>query len=303
MLTKGLLKVSYLKKKLATEFLNYKSGDFIETISKYQEKFNASRGSVQIALKELQVEKVITLHSKGASGTQVVKLDYDSLLEILDINAIIGSMPLPYSSRYEGLASSFVQSFKQAPFRFAWSYRRGSLNRVQGLMNDGYDFIILSQMAAKYYQSIYDFKILTELEDNSYSSKHVWVVKKGITEIKDGMKIGLDKASFDQFFLTNKAVTNLKVDFVDVTFPNVVKDILNGNIDAVIWSQDMLEAFNNTNEIDTLVLNEVEEYERAVIVAKKDRGDVAKIVRDYIKINKIKEHQDQVINKKLIPIL
>lgn len=300
MLTKGLLKVSYLKKKLAAEFLNYKSGDFIETISKYQEKFNASRGSVQIAIKELQVEKVIFLQSKGASGTQIVKLDYEKLLQILDINTILGAMSLPYALRYEGLASSFAEAFKKAPFRFAWSFKRGSLNRINGLMNDYYDFLVLSQMAAKYYQSIYDFKIALELEDNSYSSEYALIIQKGKKEIKDGMKIGIDKSSFDQFYLTNYIIKDKKVELVDIYLPNVIGEFTNGNIDAVLWNMDMINQFK-TKDMDVLKLDLPEGYNKAVIITKKERGDVSKIIKDYIKPAKIQEFQNKVMSGEISP--
>lgn len=300
MFAKGLLKVAYLKKKFALEFLNYKSGDYIETISAYQEKFNSSRGSVQIALKELQIEKIIILQSKGASGTQIVKLDYNKLLEILDIDTLIGAMPLPYTVRHEGLGAAFVQSFKDAPFRFACSYRQGSLNRIKGLINNYYDFVILSKMASDYYKNIYDFKEILLLEDESYNAKHVWVVKKGVKEVTPGMRIGLDKSSFDQFFLVNKAVGDMDVKLVDIHFPNVINEILSENIDAAVWTLDMVNTFKSDkiDIIDNLNLNDAR---AAVIIAKKDRGDVNKIIKDYIKPSIIKNYQEKVMQGVIVP--
>lgn len=305
MFSKGLLKVAYLKKRFALEFLNYKSNDYIETVSAYQEKFNSSRGSIQIALKELQMEKVITLHSKGASGTQVVHLDYNRLLEIVDINTIIGGMPLPYTSRQEGLAAAFVQSFKNASFRFACSYKQGSLNRIKGLMNNDYDFIILSKMASEYYKNIYDFKELLVLNENSYNGKHAWVVRKGIKEIKDGMRVGLDKSSFEQFYLVNQTTEGKKLELVDMHFPNVINDILSNNIDAAIWNVDMIKTFH-CDQIDVIEVNSLDSTSKehansAVVITKQGRGDVAKIVKDYIKPAIIRSYQEKIMQGIIVP--
>lgn len=301
MLTSGLLKVVYLKKRLALEFLGLKPGDAISTITQYQEKFGSSRGSIQIALKEMQMEKVVSLKSQGAHGTKIIGLDYDSLLRMLDIDTVIGAMPVPYHLRQEGLATAFMQSFHNAPFRFACSYNQGSLKRIKGLINNSYDFIILSKMAADYYKNIYDFKEVLQLADGSYSAPHVWVVRKGIKSIEPDMKVGIDRSSYDQYFLVNKATQNMRLNFVDIRFPSVVSNILNGSIDAAVWNLDMMDTFQST-QVDIIdSFPHVDDERAAVVVCKPGRGDMIKIIKDYVKPLVIQNLQEQVMAGSMLP--
>src|SRR5690606_8426646 len=114
------------------------------------------------------------------------------------------------------------------------------------------------------------------------------------------MRIGLDKSSFDQFFLVNKAVGDMDVKLVDIHFPNVINEILNENIDAAVWTLDMVNTFKSDkiDIIDNLNLNDAR---AAVIIAKKDRGDVNKIIKDYIKPSIIKNYQEKVMQGIIVP--
>lgn len=301
MLSTGLLKVVYIKKRLALDFLNLKAGDCISTITEYQEKFGCSRGSIQIALKELQIEKIVSLKSKGAHGTQIIKLDYNKLLDLLDVNTVIAAMPAPYHLRQEGLASAFMHSFKEAPFRFACSYNQGSLNRIKGLINGSYDFIILSKMASNYYRQIYDFHEIIQLADGSYSAPHLWVVRKGIKKIEPNMRVGIDRTSYDQFFLINKATDNMKLQYVEIRYPSVITNILNGTIDAAVWNMDMIDTFKS-EDIDIIdSFPHVEDERAAVVVCKKGRGDIIKIVKDYVKPLIVKKYQEDVMKGLIAP--
>ncbi|MFP3490957.1 YhfZ family protein, partial [Staphylococcus sp. SIMBA_130] len=70
------------------------------------------------------------------------------LQEIAGIAPLIGSMPLLYSRKYEGLATGMVEAFELSGKRINLSYMRGGLNRIESIRTKRSDFSIVSKMTA-----------------------------------------------------------------------------------------------------------------------------------------------------------
>jgi len=125
---------------LAREMLTYYKGDKIKTVSEYVENFSSARGTIQTALKFLQEIHAIDLISRGQLGTFIVKIDYKKLWELSDYNVIMGVMPLPYSKRYEGIATGLYKSFYEKDIPFSLAFMRGSTKRIEALTLGKYSF-------------------------------------------------------------------------------------------------------------------------------------------------------------------
>ena len=103
-----LAKSGYATIKIAVEFLNAEKGDRIKTVSELEEIYHFSRGTIQNALKALKSLNAISTVSKGKQGTILTNKNDGILLTIVGIKAVVGCMPLPYSKRYEGLATGLI---------------------------------------------------------------------------------------------------------------------------------------------------------------------------------------------------
>ena len=101
-------------RKLANLLLAFQEGDRIPTVTELNDQIQLARGTVQNAIKLLQQCGAVELESHGKSGTILKKRDVKKLLEIAGITNILGVMPLPYSRRYEGLATGLVASMENS---------------------------------------------------------------------------------------------------------------------------------------------------------------------------------------------
>ena len=108
-------------KTLAKRMLCFEEGERIPTVTELNNEIHLARGTVQNAIKLLQKSGAVTLEAHGQSGTILKKKDVRKLLEIAGISHILGVMPLPYSKRYEGLATGLVADLETGTtFRFRW---------------------------------------------------------------------------------------------------------------------------------------------------------------------------------------
>jgi hypothetical protein len=307
--TKMMSKIGYTTSMLAREFLLKNKGDRINTISAYAENFSTGRGTVQAAISFLTEHHALELESKGHLGSYIINLDYQLLWEIADLGMIMGLLPLPYSLRYEGLATGLNREFKQADFQYSIAYTRGSEKRINVLQEDKYDFVILSKFAANYYQAELqnelDLEILMDFGPGSYLSKHVIVFSDPASQqIESGMKIGLDPSSADHKILTELECQDKDVEFVELTYMKIMEHIRNKTIDAAVWNYDEISELENINFSDlqnesSLTMNK--EISTAVILVNKNSRLIRRILNKTIDPAEVVKLQQAVLKRQLIP--
>ncbi len=289
---------------LAKEFLTKEEGDRINTVAEYAEKYSLARGTVQSALKFLCEQEAVAIDRRGHLGSFLTKIDYMKLLKVTDINFIVGVMPLPYTKRYEGLATGLYNSEFAKRFSLNLAYMRGAGNRLESLIQDRYDFAVMSKLAAKHYiKEGYLVDIVLNLGKNSFVGNHVLVFSNPMgNTIVDGMKVGIDSTSIDHELITRRLVEGRKVKLFDMPYSILKSMLLDGELDATVMTLDevMGKDLNyNTTSVDLLV-DDFENTE-AVIVAKKDRPEIRKILEQYLDKGAILDIQDKVMKNKLTP--
>jgi hypothetical protein len=181
--------------RLAQDFLSRKVGDRILSISEYQEKFQVSRGTVQNSLNYLKERGAVSLISRGHMGTFIEKLDYHRLQECSFNKEILGSMPLPYSLCYQGLATALYQLMK--PYAFNLVYARGSGSRMKLLSSDVCQFAVCSLYAAEEaIGSNADIEIALDLGPGTYLTRHVMIFRDPEKKAIETSKIVDDRIHF-----------------------------------------------------------------------------------------------------------
>lgn len=227
-------------KHIAQELIQLDIGVKIPRVSDYSEKLNFGRGTVQSALSLLEEMKAIKIEARGHLGTFLIRKDNDLLSEIAGISPLVGSMPLPYSRKYEGLATGIIEAFESKGKKIYLSYMRGGLNRIETVRTKRSDFVIVSKMTAEKVLSDYpNLKIIKRLGMNSYVSAHkIFLADSNEEEIRDDMKIGVDMDSLDQRNLTFTEFGGRNVEFVNVNYMQLFEMLLSKQIDAAVWNQD-----------------------------------------------------------------
>ena len=289
--------------KLSRKLLKYAIGERIPTITEFSKKINLARGTIQIAQKNLINSKAIAIESKSHMGSYLVKKNNAILLEFAGISYIVGAMPLPYSKRYEGLASGIIISAEnqdKAPLNLA--YMRGAKSRMDMVENGRYDVAIVSKFAAeKYISENQTLQIVLSFGKGSYTGKHVLMLHDSrLSEVKNGMKVGIDESSYDQIELTQIVCKNKKVEYVPIEYSRTIECVQSGDIDATVMNID--EVLDKKFPIHYV---EIQGYSfdntEAVIVASKEHTEIAYLLREIIDKEAVLNIQKLIMEDKIIP--
>ncbi|CEI80898.1 hypothetical protein BN997_00710 [Oceanobacillus oncorhynchi] len=293
-------------KKIAKVLIELEKGEKIPRVSDYSDTLSIGRGTVQHALRLLEEMKAIKLEARGHLGTYLMWKDDDILLEIAGIAPLIGSMPLPYSRKYEGLASGIVEAFETVGKRVNLIYMRGGANRVEALRTKRCDYAVVSKMTANATLSKYpNLKILESLGANSYVSSHkVFLVGSEHPGVQEGMKVGVDRESLDQMQLTLAEFKGRNVQFVDVNYMQLFDKLQAKEIDATIWNVDekkMIQTFKSISLQSPEARKMSKDTSEAVIIIDSDREEEMKEKWNSVEKDRILQIQKSVERGEIIP--
>lgn len=283
--------------RLAQDLLTRKKGDRIPSISEYQAKFGVSRGTVQNSLNYLKERKAVTLISRGHMGTFIASLDYPRLQECSFNKEILGSMPLPYTLCYQGLATALFQAM--SPYAFNLVYARGSSSRMKLLASDVCQFTVCSLYAAEAAMRSNDhIEIALDLGPGTYLSKHMLIFREpGKTAIEPGMRVAYDRDSMDHQHLTEAMVRGVPdVILTDMKAHQTIKAIRSGQIDAGIWILDsILESGDqDLNMIPIPLTTETAKFSSAAFVVEKNNQEIAQLLRQALRPEIVRQIQKAV---------
>ena len=285
---------------IAKTFLEINIGDRMDSIPKYAAKFELSVGTIQKAIKFLEDEKMVTLERKGHLGTRVQSIEYEKLLNYAGINTLVCVMPLPYSKRYEGLATGLKKCFFDKNISFYFAHMGGAGVRINFLEKGVYDFAIVSKLAANHaIKSGKQIEIAFEFGENTYVDRHV-LFKNENTHIK---KVGINPDSQDQYLLTKEYFKgNDHIELVEIDYNKIPELLKRQIIDATVWNLDEIKEQNMKIQYEELknktLVNLANE---AVLVIKKNDSALKNIAEKIINKNYILKMQEDILNDKVYP--
>lgn len=288
---------------LARELIYKEEGERLETVAAYAEKFGFARGTVQAAFALLKENKAIDLQPRGHLGTYLIFINYRKLWEFTDLGNCMGVMPLPYSKLYEGLATGIYHVAGESVVPLHLAYMRGASLRVQGIINERYDFAVMSGFSAnEFINQGFEIERIIDFGRRSYVNKHGLILAKHYDRLSDGMKIAIDKTSLDIYALTKKVCDGYKVEYIELPYNQIIESIMVGAIDGAVWSIDEILNKNvDLNYIDIDNFIDEDEDTKAVIVIKEGNESMKSFLQKIISIEKVIDIQKQVVSGELIP--
>ncbi|EEY34257.1 GntR family transcriptional regulator YhfZ [Pseudoleptotrichia goodfellowii] len=285
---------------MARELLFSKVGERIAPVTEYSEKYGISVGLIQRAFVLLQNEGAIKLDKRGVLGSFVKEINNEILLEKSDLGFLVGVMPLPYSKRYEGLATGIKNNFQNYNLNYYFAYMSGSGVRLNLLRNGIYDFAVVSKLAYEIERERNgDIESVFEFGAKSYVSKHVLLKAPGVKKI---VKIGVDRNSEDQKFLTKEFLGDSNYEFVEIDYNETLKLLENKIVDGIIWNYDEIEEKSIKMEYDELPENKIlKKANEAVLVISRRNDNLRKLSRKIIDVDYIREIQQKVLTNQILP--
>jgi len=226
--------------KLADTLSRYRSGDRLPRVSDLAKDMNLSVGTTQYGLDFLRKRKAVHVTTKGHLGTYADRISYDKLREYLGNSPRACVMPLPYSLRYEGIATAFNELGNKNG-KFYLAFMNGSSRRIKALLDGRYDSALVSRMVA---ERVMSQKIAIDIAvlfgPRSYLENHVLVHRtKSPGRIKT---IGLDRESMDQVLLSESFLKDYpKVKVINLPYTHIIRRLLAGEVDATIWNLDYIK--------------------------------------------------------------
>jgi len=292
---------------LARRLLTLSEGDRMDSIGKLAAEFSTGRGTIQSALKLLVDEGALQVESLGKRGSFIKRLDQSVLLEKAELTAIIGAMPVAYSTHFQGLATGLNQTFQQSDIPLILAMLRGSKNRVHFLKSGRCDFIIISRLTWEGIQQDEALRLLFAFGPGSNIEGHVLIMAENNDEdeITDGMRVGIDSSSNDHMRLTLQECEGKSVQFVEMSYGQSLQKLLAGEIDATVWdagaglhrppsSLKVLPLIHSNGELDANT--------EAVLVVRSDSGGLQDLISQIIDPQKVVDTQRKVIAREIQPI-
>ena len=297
-------KTSQVILEIVKDLFTLNIGDKMKSVRTYVSMLDASQGTVQNAINYLVEEGAIAIDKRGSLGSFLVKFDKKKLLKLIGKQHIIGCMPLPYSKRYEGLASG-LSGLGDEDVRFHLMYMRGSTNRVSTLIEGSVDYAITSHAAAK--KEIEQGKkisIVKTFGPNSFVSKHVLVKSKNFDgHIGKDTVIGIDETSIDQIEIAKLIQKHMNIQIKYINASLIRKYLDNGDIDMTIWNFDeILEKHLNYEYEDLHLIEGLSIFTETVIVIRSNDYFMKRIMEDEVDVDTINKIQKAVIDGTQVPV-
>lgn len=292
-------------KKIASELYLLDKNDQVPTMNYFQDKYNISRGTVQNALMFLKESNAIKTKNRGHLGTYIQEINYKILQYYAGLDQLIGTMPLPYSKLYEGLATGLFLMFKDQDIKLNLAFIRGSKERIDAVDNGRYNFGVVSRFAAE--EEIKKGKgisIAVSFGISTYLSKHVIIFSShDNNKIKKGMKIGIDKDSLDHYLITKELVKDKNVSLVDYPANQLIHAIRKKEVDAGVWNYDEIVEKNlfDLHFADIPVEKNYHNTSEAVLVCSDKDQLFQSLCKKNISVNKMHIIQELVKTGRMTP--
>jgi biotin operon repressor len=256
---------------IAGKLLGCKVEDRIDSIPSLSAALGVSTGTVSKCLSLLEKNGSIVLAKKGHLGSYVKQIDYPALWKIGNFGSLFCVMPLPYTRKYEALASAMSIYFASRHLPFQIAYMRGANVRKEGLHSGRYDLAVMSFLAAKRLRDEEgNIEIIGRFGKGSYLEKHVLISQKEPEKIR---RIAVDPDSIDQAMLTDLYLKSQrrKPSVVQASYGQTIDLIARGEVDGAIWNYDyIVEHKVAMRTVDLVGIPEVDDASEAALVCSLD---------------------------------
>lgn len=285
-------------RRVAFALCSVSPGERIPTVSELERTCGASRGYVQRALANLKESGAVRLEAHGQSGTVLVGIDYLALVRACGVTHIVGAMPLPYTTRYEGLATSLFTLLNEGGVHAYITFQRGSEGRLQTLLDEATDYCVMSRLAYREYV-LRGFEVEAALDcgPSSYVGRHVLFSRDADRTDWTGARVGIDDSSVDQKILTERCFSGFDVEYVPVQYTHIVEMLRRGELDAGIWNED--DVHMRYPDLSTRELGEKGadiDNTCAVIVVRSGDALTRQVIRTLVNAERVRSIQSQVMD-------
>ncbi|MFI7243679.1 GntR family transcriptional regulator YhfZ [Streptomyces qinglanensis] len=231
-------------RQLALLLLEYEPERRLPRVRDFAEELGCGNGTVQGALRLLEEAGAIETAARGHLGTFLVRSDRSILWRLSGLGTLLAAMPLPYSRRYEGLATGLRAAFDDAGTPFGITFMRGAGSRATALLEGKADLVVLSRYAADRLIEEYpeDLSLVVDLGPTTYVGAHGVLLREGASLDAPGLRVAVDHASEDQRLLAERAFAGrADVEWIECSYMQLLDLLVQDEADATVWNLDEVQ--------------------------------------------------------------
>ncbi|MCA1218600.1 GntR family transcriptional regulator YhfZ [Streptomyces sp. 8L] len=294
-------------RQLAVLLLNHEPDTRLPRVRDFAEELGVGNGTVQAALQLLEGASAIETAARGHLGTFLLRSDRSILWRLSGLGTLLAAMPLPYSRRYEGLATGLRRAFEQAGAPFAITFMRGAGARTTALLDGKVDLVVLSRFAADRLIEEHPVELVADLGPATYVGAHGLLLRHGLDIDMSGLRVAVDYASEDQRMLAERVFADrVDVTWVEASYMQLGEVFQHDRADATVWSLD--EAPDRLGPgVDVLPLGDEVTRDLALrnssaaIIGRTDGANALAAVRDALDFQGITHCQTEVLRGERSP--
>ncbi|WP_314177047.1 GntR family transcriptional regulator YhfZ [Streptomyces winkii] len=226
-------------RQLAALLLNHEADTRLPRLRDFAGELRVGNGTVQAGLQLLEEAGAVETRARGHLGTYLVHADRAILWRLAGLGTLLAAMPLPYSHRYEGLATGLRAAFEQAGAPFAITFMRGASTRVGALLDGKADLVVLSRFAADRLTQEHPVELVADLGPGTYVGSHGLLLRRGILPTAEGLRVAVDSSSDDHRTLAARVFAGREdVEWVESSYMQLRGLFAHGRVDATVWNLD-----------------------------------------------------------------
>ncbi|MER6502760.1 GntR family transcriptional regulator YhfZ [Streptomyces sp. NPDC001455] len=294
-------------RQLAVSLLDHEEDTRLPRLRDLADELGVGNGTVQAAFHLLEEAGAIKTVARGHLGTFLVHADRAVLWRLAGLGTLLAAMPLPYSRRYEGLATGLRAAFEQAGAPFAVTFMRGAHSRVSALLEGKVDLVVLSRFAADRLMAEHSLELVADLGSATYVGAHGVLVRGGVDLASPGLRVAVDRSSEDLELLAERMFAGrADVRWVEASYMQLRDLFARGEVDASVWNLDEVQG-RMGDGVDALPLDGEITRELslrnscAAIVGRAGVTRTLSVVRKALDIGLVTTIQDEVLRGERIP--
>ncbi|MFJ6570894.1 GntR family transcriptional regulator YhfZ [Streptomyces sp. NPDC091292] len=302
-----LTRNGFAARQLAVLLLGHEPDTRLPRVRDFAEELGCGNGTVQAALQLLEEAGAIVTTARGHLGTFLVRSDRAILWRLSGLGTLLAAMPLPYSRRYEGLATGLRSAFEQAGAPFAITFMRGAGARTTALLDGKVDLVVLSRLAADRLMEKHPVQLLADLGPATYVGAHGLLLREGAQLDAPGLRVAVDHASEDQRVLAERAFAGRSdIEWVESSYMQLRDLFASKQADATVWNLDEVQGRLGM-AVDVLPLGDEVTRDLALrnssaaIIGRKEGAQALAAVRDTLDLSVVTSLQTEVLKGERMP--
>ena len=285
---------------LSRDIMSLNVGDRLPTIIEYTTKFSLSRGVVQSSISMLEEEGCFALSRSGKLGTVLTGINYEKLSRHTAWDPVVGTMPIPFNDIFRSLATAIYFDSRKLPLDSSIAYVSGAKNRWSMLSKGFFDYIVTSVATAQHIIAADEnIELLFTLPECRYAEPYcLFFMDNKDTEIRDGMRVGVDPDAIDQTQISKAICAGKSVEFVKMPIEGTVEILYNRSVDCTIVRNEKWFK-NNTDFIPLQVATSdypIEDTVVPAILVNKNNYGIKQLLSKYLSPDDIAHAQQHALS-------